>query len=114
MFCPECLAEYSEQLDECPDCRVALEDGFPDPGAAYESSGSAHLEVLIRTSISDPIAITLLKSLLREAGIPFFVMDQSIAARQESGNFIGWWSFRVPRNREAEAREILRSLEPAE
>jgi hypothetical protein len=114
MFCPECHTEYSEQLSECPDCRVLLEDGFPDPEASYESSGGSDLEVLVRTSISDPIAISLLKSLLREAGIPFFVMDQSTAARQESGNFIGWWSFRVPRNREAEAREILQSVEQAE
>jgi hypothetical protein len=48
---------------------------------------------------------------LEEAGIPFFAMDQSIAARQESGNFLGWWDVRVPRDREAEARQILRSVE---
>ena len=48
---------------------------------------------------------------LQEAGIPFFTMDQNIAARQESGNFLGWWSVRVPREREAEAREILLSVE---
>jgi hypothetical protein len=40
-----------------------------------------------------------------------FTMDQNIAARQESGNFIGWWSVRVPREREAEAREILASVD---
>lgn len=40
-------------------------------------------------------------------------MDRNTAARQESGNFIGWWNVRVPRDREAEARELLRSIEEA-
>jgi hypothetical protein len=69
------------------------------------------LDVLIRTGISDTIAIALAESLLEEAGIPFFRMDANTAARQESGNFLGWWNVRVPRERVAEAREILRSVE---
>ena len=71
------------------------------------------LDVLIRTGISDPIAIGLAETLLEEAEIPFFAMDRNTAARQESGNFIGWWNVRVPRAREAEARELLRSIEDA-
>jgi len=71
------------------------------------------LEALIQTTLTGPIAIGLAESLLQEAGIPFFVMDQSIAARQESGNFFGWWSIRVPKDREAEARAILRSVQEA-
>jgi hypothetical protein len=47
------------------------------------------------------------ENLLEEAGIPFFSMDQNVAARQESGNVIGWWSIRVPGRMEAEARAIL-------
>jgi len=69
------------------------------------------LEVLIQTGIRDPIAIGLAENLLEEAAIPFFVMDRSVAARQESGNLLGWWSIRVPKDLEAEAREILRSVE---
>jgi hypothetical protein len=53
----------------------------------------------------------LAKSLLEEARIPFFNMDQNPGARQESGNFLGWWSVRVLREREAEARAILLSVE---
>jgi hypothetical protein len=60
---------------------------------------------VIRTGCESPVAIGLAKSLLQEAGIPFFAMDQNAAARQE---FLGWWDVRVPRDREAEAREILR------
>src|ERR1035441_3644707 len=69
------------------------------------------LDVLIRTGITDPLAIGLAESLLKEGGIPFFAMDRNVAARQESGNFLGWWNIRVPRGLEAEAREILRSVE---
>jgi hypothetical protein len=69
------------------------------------------LDVLIRTGLSDPLGIGLAKNLLEEAHIPFFAMDQSLAARQESGNFIGWWSVRVPSRRESEAREILLNVE---
>ncbi|HWR37845.1 MAG TPA: DUF2007 domain-containing protein [Clostridia bacterium] len=71
----------------------------------------SNLDVLIRTGFADPVAIVLAQSLLHEAGIPFFAMDQNPAARQESGNFIGWWTIRVPREREAEAREVLRSVQ---
>jgi hypothetical protein len=34
-----------------------------------------------------------------------------VAARQESGNFLGWWNVRVPRESEAAAREILADVE---
>jgi Putative prokaryotic signal transducing protein len=67
--------------------------------------------ILIQTGLDSPFAIGLAKTLLQEAGIPFFAMDQNPVARQESGNFLGWWDVRVPREREAEAREILQSLE---
>ena len=69
--------------------------------------------VLVQTGINNPIAIGLAASLLQEAEIPFFVMDQNSAAQQENGNCFGWWSVRVPKEREAEAREILQSVEEA-
>lgn len=68
-------------------------------------------DALIRTGLMEPIAVGLAESLLKEAGIPFFTVDQSVVARQEAGDFFPWWSIRVPREREAEAREILRSVE---
>ncbi|HJT87434.1 MAG TPA: DUF2007 domain-containing protein [Bryobacteraceae bacterium] len=69
------------------------------------------LGALIRTGIRDPVAIGYAKILLEEAEIPYFSMDQNVAARQESGNVIGWWSVRVPKSREAEARQILAGVE---
>ncbi len=80
---------------------------------SHEQTGESDLDVLIQTGITDPIAIGLAESLLREAEIPFFAMDRNVGARQESGNFLGWWNVRVPSEREAEAREILRSVEDA-
>jgi hypothetical protein len=69
------------------------------------------LDILIRTNLRDPIAIGLASSLLDDAQIPFFPMDQNVAARQESGNVFGFWNIRVPHDREADARDILRSVE---
>ena len=101
MVCPQCRARFREGVVECSECHIALVDRLDDddPG------------VLVQTGINNPIGIGLAASLFREAGIPFFAMDQNVAARQESGNFLGWWTVRVPMEREAEAREILQSVE---
>jgi hypothetical protein len=61
--------------------------------------------------LCDPLAISLAESLLEESGIPFFVMDQNTMARQAGGTFASWLDIRVPREREAETREIPRSVE---
>ena len=76
-----------------------------------DQADESDLDILIQTAISDPIGIGLAKSLLREARIPFFEMDENVVARQKAGNFLGWWNVRVPREFETEAREILRSVE---
>ena len=105
MFCPQCGVEYQEGVAECSDCHVPLTDRRP------EEADEGDLNVLIRTGFQNPIAIGLAKTLLQEAGIPFFSMDQNPAARQESGNILGWWDVRVPRERASEAREILQSVQ---
>ena len=69
-----------------------------------------NLDVLIHTEITNPIAIGLAETLLREAGIPFFAVNQNAAARQQGGNILGWWDVRVPTHMEAKAREILQSV----
>jgi hypothetical protein len=76
-----------------------------------EPENGADLDVLIRSSIADPVGIALVEGLLEDAGIPFFRMDASVVPRQKSGNFIGWWNVRVPKAYEADAREIIRSVE---
>ncbi|HUP04737.1 MAG TPA: DUF2007 domain-containing protein, partial [Bryobacteraceae bacterium] len=59
------------------------------------------------------VATTLAEGLLQEAGIPYCVVDRNTVASQEAGNFFPWWNVRVPKAREAEAREILESVETA-
>jgi hypothetical protein len=76
-----------------------------------QSSEEGDLDILIQTGIKDPIGIGLAQNLLTESGIPFFNMDRNVAARQESGNVLGWWSIRVPRAAEAKARAILHTVE---
>jgi len=110
VFCPECLTEYRQGFVECSDCHVPLVDSLPEPETP-DHTGEGDLDVLIRSGCCGPLAIGLAKSLLEEAGIPFFLMGQNVWARQESGNFIGWLDVRVPHDREAEAREILKSVE---
>ena len=105
MICPQCGLEYDEGILECKDCGMAL------AAIAPEGPEGTDLDTLLRSSFRDPIAIGLAKCLLAEAGIPYFVMDANVAARQESGNFFGWWTIRVPHEKEAEAREILRAVE---
>jgi hypothetical protein len=90
---------------------VPLEAPLPAAPISRDSPDEADLDVLIRTGVRNPALIDLAEGLLREAGIPFFVMGQNVAARQESGNFAGWWNIRVPHEREAEAREIIRAVE---
>jgi hypothetical protein len=74
-------------------------------------AGNEDLEVLIRTGIRDPFATALAKKLFEEAGIPYFTMDQTTSARRDVESLSWWWTVRVPRDREAEAREILQSIE---
>jgi len=112
MFCPQCCVEYRDGFVECADCHVPLTAQLPPPETSAEGhEGEGDLDVLIRTGCWNPIAVGLARSLLQEAGVPFFVMDQTSAASQEGGNFLSWLDIRVPHDREAEAREILRSVE---
>jgi tetratricopeptide (TPR) repeat protein len=108
----------TEESDECPaadDLEPLVESSdAPEEEPATDPEplqADTDLDVLIRTGMRDRVAIGYLENLLREADIPFFVMDQNAGARQESGNIIGWWNIRVPHEREAEAREIIRAVE---
>ena len=101
MVCPQCGAQYREGVVVCPGCHVPLMDRLDEDG----------VDVLLQTGIYNPIAIGLAASLLHEAGIPFIVMDQNPTAQQEAGNVFCWWNVRGPKEREAEAREILQNVE---
>jgi hypothetical protein len=68
-------------------------------------------EVVIRTGLNDPVAISLAKSLFEEAGIPYHTIEQTAVAYRDIESFMGWWNILVPQDREDEAREILLNVE---
>jgi hypothetical protein len=60
---------------------------------------------------SDSIQLALAKGLLEDAGIPFFLLGQIATLVQDVDGFLHKWiRVQVPRDREAEARELLETL----
>ena len=60
---------------------------------------------------SDRIQLAMAKGLLEDAGIPLFVLGQIATLVQDVDGFLRKWvRLQVPRDREAEARELLEQL----
>jgi hypothetical protein len=60
---------------------------------------------------NDRVHLALAKGLLEEADIPFFVLGQIATLVQDVDGFLHKWvRLQVPRDREAEAREILEGM----
>ncbi len=114
MYCPECQAEFREGFTECSDCHVPLVVGSPpeDPAEAFDPS--IGLVVVLETI--DRVELAMAKGLLENAGIPFFVLGQIATLVQDVDPFLSkLLRIQVPRDREAEARELLAELqEPCE
>jgi hypothetical protein len=111
MYCPECQTEYREGFTECSDCHVPLLPG-PAPSASEPFNPDLDLVVVLETD--QRIQLAMAKGLLEEAGIPFYVLGQITTLINEVDPFLmKWVRLQVPRDREAEAREILQPvLEP--
>ena len=63
---------------------------------------------------NDRIQLALTKGLLEDADIPFFVLGQIATLVQDVDPFLHKWvRVQVPRDREAEARELLESMAEA-
>ena len=62
----------------------------------------------------DGVELAMAKGLLEQAGIPYFVLGQIATLVRDVDPFLGKWvKVQVPRDREAEAREVLEPmLEP--
>lgn len=60
------------------------------------------------------IQVAMARGLLEDAGIPFFILGQIATLVQDVDPFLNKWvRLQVPRDREAEARELLQLiLEP--
>ena len=118
MFCPECRAEFRDEIVVCPDCEVSLVSELP---AAPEFAGDDL--VLIRET-ADVAVLPVIKSLLRAAEIPFIVQgDEAMGVLPVGKIGLGGMTSRghglsagilVPKDREEEARALLTELPDVE
>ena len=108
MYCPQCRVEYREGFTECADCGVALLAGTPPP---EPDSFDPKLDLVVVLESDDPIQIALVKGLLENAEIPYFVLGQIATLVQDVDPFLRkHLRVQVPSDRETEARELIESL----
>ena len=107
-------AELSLRAHRAPSLEHSTAEVAYQEGAgqmSYSSSDASEPVVVLETN--DGLAVGLAKGSLEEADIPFFVFD---GVRKHGPNFVGpyslntWIQVLVPRDREAEARELLMPL----
>jgi len=109
VYCPQCLAEYREGFNECSDCHVALLAGKPpaEPASRFDPN----LDLVVVLESNDGVQLAMAKGLLDDAGIPYFILGQITTLVSDVDGFIHKWErVQVPRDREAEARELLTEL----
>jgi len=110
VYCPQCQVEYRDGFTECSDCHVPLLAGTPPEEPADRFDPTLDLVVVLETN--DRIQLALAKGLMEDAGIPFFVLGQIATLVQDVDGFLHKWvRLQVPRDREAEARELLAAME---
>jgi hypothetical protein len=81
--------------------------GTPPP----EPAGDPILDLVVVLETNDRIQLALVKGLLEGAGIPFFILGQIATLVTDVDGFLKKWvRVQVPRDREAEARELLAEL----
>lgn len=111
MYCPECRAEYRDEIESCPDCEVqlvaALAPGDPD----------ADLVPVFETA--DVSLLPVVTSLLDSAEIPYVVQGEEAlsvlpvgrwgAGISQSGRGLAA-TIRVEKGRARDAEELLRPL----
>ena len=71
-------------------------------------NSNANLELVVVLETNDPYAFALAEGCLREAEIPFFVLNQITTLINDVDPFARkWLRIQVARDREDEAREII-------
>ncbi len=109
MYCPECRVGYPGGFTECPDCHVPLFARTPSPEPA--SSFDPALDLVVVFETNDRIQLAMAKGLLEDTGIPLFALGQIATLVQDVDPFLHKWvRLQVPRDREADARELLQTL----
>jgi hypothetical protein len=109
VYCPQCRVEYRDGFTECSDCHVRLLTGTAPPVPVHPFDPTLGLVVVLETN--DRVQLALAKGLLENADIPFFVLGQIATLVQDVDAFLHKWvRIQVPRDREAEARELLEGM----
>ena len=109
MYCPQCQVEYRDGFTECSDCHVPLLAGAlpaepPDP---FDPA----LELVVVMETNNGLQLAMATGLLDDAKLPFFVLGQIAKLVNDVSPFLNKWvRLQVPRDREAEARELLEPL----
>jgi Putative prokaryotic signal transducing protein len=107
MQCSKCRAECPDDFSECPRCGAPVLHGQPgfDP----------LLDLVVVLETNDRIQLAMAKGLLEDAAIPFFVLGQIATLVQDIDPFLQKWvRLQVPRDREAQARDLLEAFVHAE
>jgi hypothetical protein len=115
MYCPQCLIEYREGFTECSDCQVALLPGTVPPDDTPDPF-DPNLDLVVVLETNDAVQLAMAAGLMKEAGIPYYVLGQIATLIQDVDPFLHKWErLQVPRDREAEARQLLEEMaSPAE
>ncbi|MGA2268641.1 MAG: DUF2007 domain-containing protein [Bryobacteraceae bacterium] len=83
----------------------------PEPARPFDPN----LDLVVVLETNNRIQLALAKGLLEDADIPFFVLGQIATLVQGVDAFLHKWvRVQVPRDREAEARELLERMPQAE
>ena len=109
MYCPQCRVEYRAGFTECADCHTTLLAGAPppEPPSAFDPS----IDLVVVLEPNDAIQLAMAKGLLDDASIPYVGLGQITNLVNDVDPFLHKSvRLQVPRDREAEARELLESL----
>jgi len=104
MFCPKCKSEYKAGIIKCVVCGVKLVNELPE---------EEFVEFVKVFESSDPLLTALIKSILEDAGIEFFVNGehmQSILGTKFSFAFgadVGNAEFLVSKEYESVALDLI-------
>jgi hypothetical protein len=112
VYCPQCRAEYRDGFSECSDCHVPLLAGSPPPKPPTHFDSS--LDPVIVMVTDNAIQVAMAKGLLESASIPFIALGEITALVTNVDPLLHKWiAIQVPRDYEAEARDVLAQiLEP--